>query len=379
MAYMISVMMSGQEMEEHLHVLCLTQAEAAQLLGVSPRTVTRWCTADDPVSGPAEAALRAWRRLDVRQLAWRPDSVSIQEDDAERIATHRQEAINLDQMIRQVESRGGPQLPWIVSIPDADATLGRVHVSFYKLRGGGFSLSVYSRRDGVHPDLQRDWPLIEDAAFCIAQEFEKHRGRVVALRAIAADVRSKSHVFGKGGPQLLDSAERSERKRDIEEKADQIDALAERAAAGQSTTYRQFAAILTQLTNTGYSPAATSLVSAVARHYVEGRARIRVLLVRSGSHETPVTKAIESDEARVTRLFAGHRLKHLGTRLPVLGESGRLASSSGPDHVVLEIPPGARVAGAEEPGLYLVLDLAPEHVTRTLGSGPSPTRSQAVS
>jgi plasmid maintenance system antidote protein VapI len=357
-------MMSGQEMEEHLQALRLTQAEAAQLLGVSPRTVTRWCTAAEAVTGPAEAALRAWRKLDARQLAWRPDSVSIQEDDAERIATHRQEAINLDQILRRVESRGGPQLPWSVSLPEAEATLGRVHVSFYKLRSGGFSLSVYRRRDGIHPDLQRDWPLVEDAAFCIAQEFEKHRGRAVALKAVAADVRSKSHLFGERGPRLLDAVERAERQRTIEEHADRIDALAERAAAGQPTTYRQFAAIFAALSNADYSPPPASFVSGVARSYAERRARIRILLVRAGSHETPVTKAIESDEAQVRKLVAGHRLKHLGARLPVLGESGRLASYTGPEHVVLEIPPGANIPGTREPGLYLVIDLPPEQVSR---------------
>ena len=32
------------------------------------------------------------------------------EDDAERIATHRQEAINLDGILRRVEARGGPRI-----------------------------------------------------------------------------------------------------------------------------------------------------------------------------------------------------------------------------------------------------------------------------
>jgi len=77
-------------------------------------------------------------------------------------------------------------LPWAVSLPESEATLGRIHVSFYKLQNGGFSLSVYSRRDGVHPDVRRDWPFIEDAVFCIAHEFERHRRRADALKAVAA-------------------------------------------------------------------------------------------------------------------------------------------------------------------------------------------------
>ena len=125
----MKAVMSGQELQEHIQALGLTQAEAAQLLGISPRTVTRWCTEGEEVSGPAEAALRAWRRLDARHLAWRPDSVSIVEDDAERIATHRQEAINLDDILRRVEARGGPQLSWAVSLPESEATLDRIHVS----------------------------------------------------------------------------------------------------------------------------------------------------------------------------------------------------------------------------------------------------------
>lgn len=363
-------MMSVQELQEHIQALGLTQAEAAQLLGVSPRTVTRWCTEGEEVSGPAEAALRAWRRLDARHLAWRPDSVSIVEDDAERIATHRQEAINLDDILRRVEARGGPQLPWAVSLPESEATLDRIHVSFYKLQNGGFSMSVYSRRDGVHPDLQRDWPLVEDAVFCIAQEFEKHGRRAGALKAVAAEIRSKSNIFGQRGPRLLNPGERADRQKAIEAQADQIDALAERAAGGQPTTYRDFNAILSALSNLGYSPPQPSLISAVVRTYVEHRVRVRILFVRSGVHEAPVTKAIEADDAQANRLIAGHRLKHLGARLPVLGESGRLASCTGPEYVVLEIPPGASVWGAQEPGLYLVLDLAPEHVTRTSGFAP---------
>jgi transcriptional regulator with XRE-family HTH domain len=361
---MIRAMMSSQELQEHIQALGLTQAEAAQLLGISPRTVTRWCAEGEEVSGPAEAALRAWRRLDARHLAWRPDSVSIVEDDAERIATHRQEAINLDDIQRRVEARGGPQLSWAVSLPESEATLERIHVSFYKLQNGGFSLSVYTRRDGVHPDLQRDWPLVEDAVFCIAQEFEKHGGRADALKAVAAEIRSKSNIFGQRGPRLLDSEERADRQKAIEAEADQIDALAARAAEGQPTTYRDFNAILSELSNLGYSPPPPSLVSAVARNYVERRARVRILLVRSGAHEAPVTKAIEADEVQANKLVAGHHLEYLGSRLPPIGETSRLASYTGPQHVVLEVSPGANVSGAQEPGLYLVRDMAPERVAR---------------
>lgn len=358
-------MMAAQELQEHIQALGLTQAEAAQLLGISPRTVTRWCAEGEEVSGPAEAALRAWRRLDERHLAWRPDSVSIVEDDAERIAAHRKEAINLDDILRRVEARGGPQLPWAVSIPESEATLGRIHVSFYKPQSGGFSLSVYSRRDGVHPDVQRDWPLVEDAVFCIAQEFEKHGRRADALQAVADAVRSKSHIFDQRGDSLLGPAARIERQQMIQGLADQIDALAQHAAEGQPTTYRQFNVILSELTGLGYSPPPSSLISAVARNHVERRPRVRILLVRSGAHEASVTKAIEADEAQANKLIAGHHLEYLGTRLPQIGETSRLVSYAGPQHVVLEVSPGASVSGAQEPGLYLIRDMVPERLRIT--------------
>jgi transcriptional regulator with XRE-family HTH domain len=315
-------MMTGQEMQEHLQALNLTQAEAAQLLGVSNRTVTRWCGNAEEVSGPAEAALRAWRRLNERHLAWRPDSVSIVEDDTERIAVHRQEAINLDDILRRVEERGGPKLPWTVNLADSEANLGKIHVSFYKLQNGGFSLSVYSRRDGEHPDVKRDWPLIEDAIFCITREFEKHRRQADALRAFADDL----------------------------------------TAVGGATNYRDFNVILSELTGLGYSPPERSLVSAIARAYTDRRARVRILLVRSGSHDEPVTAAIESDEAKANKLVGGRRLRFLGTRLPVIGDNSPMSSFAGPRYVVLEIPVGATVSGAQEPGLYLVHDLAPDRV-----------------
>ena len=51
MAGKLAATMTGQEVQEHLQALGLTQAAAAQLLGVSPRTMTRWCT--DGEEGPA--------------------------------------------------------------------------------------------------------------------------------------------------------------------------------------------------------------------------------------------------------------------------------------------------------------------------------------
>src|SRR5258708_17574993 len=151
-------MMSEMEVLEHFQALRLNQAEAAQLLGVSARTVRRWCDGEE-VSGPAEAALRAWRKLSDRHLAWRPDSVSLIENHPGRIAAHLEHAVGLQSVLERVEARNGPRLFWDVNIPESTATLGHAQVSFYKLQNGGFSVSVYTRRDGVRPDVRRDRPL----------------------------------------------------------------------------------------------------------------------------------------------------------------------------------------------------------------------------
>lgn len=354
--------MPTMELLEHLNHLQLTQAEAAQLLDVSARTVRRWCDGEE-VPGPAEAALRAWRKLAERHLAWRPDSASIVEDNPEGIAAHREHAMGLDAVLRRVEARGGPRLAWDVNIPESQATLGRAQVSFYKLQNGGFSLSVYSRRDGVSPDVRRDWSLIEDATFCIAKEFEKHGRRASALSAIAQDVRSKSHIFGNYGSKLLDPEAKRQRQQTIESLADQIDALAAAAREGHTTSYQQFAAIRSELSKAGFSPPDNAIVSELAKTYVERKPRIRILLVRSAGAETTVTKAIESNEAEANELVSGHRLQFLGARLPALGESNRMQSFKGPDAVVLEVPRGASVLEAQKPGLYLVLDLPPSSIT----------------
>jgi hypothetical protein len=356
MSDMVPDMMSKNDLDAHLSALQLTQTEAAQLLGVSDRTLRRWVDGEE-VPGPAEAALRAWRRLAEGHLPWRPDSTSIVRDDQDQIARMRQHAVDLAGLLRRVEQRGGPRVTWSVSLPESKATLGPVQVSFYNLRNGGFSLSVYTRRD-THPDVERDWPLIEDAAFCIAAEFEKCALRAAALKAVADDVRSKATIFGTRGPDLPDRAAKAQRQQEIENLAREIDALAEEATAGRPTSYQRFAAIYRQLSDAGFSPPDRSLMSAVARSYAERK--VRILFVKSGHHDSPVTKAIDADLPRVNTLIAGRHLKFLGLDMPVLpGETSALSDFAGPDHVVLEVPPGAEIAGAKESGLYLVIGVRP--------------------
>lgn len=168
--------MTSTEIRACLDRLGLSQADAAKLLSVSPRTVRRWSEEPAEIPGPAEQALRAWMRLDRLGLPWRPDCVAIGENDpekiAEQIARYRQHAINLDALLLKVEARGGPAAPWHVDLTKRQATLGPIWVSFYPLVNGAFSPAFYRRGD-VHPDLARDWTLLEDAFACIANAIKK--------------------------------------------------------------------------------------------------------------------------------------------------------------------------------------------------------------
>lgn len=168
--------MTSTEFRTYLDLLGLSQAEAARLLSVSPRTVRRWAEKPVEIPGPAEQAIRAWVRLHRLGHPWRPDDVAIGESDpeeiAEQIALYRQHAIDLDALIQKVEARGGPAAPWHVDLKKRQATLGPVRVSFYPLKKGGFSPASYSRSDD-HPDLERDWTLLEDAFACIFNAINK--------------------------------------------------------------------------------------------------------------------------------------------------------------------------------------------------------------
>lgn len=158
--------------------LGLTQSEAAALLSVDERTIRRWVEDPSTMPGPAEQALRAWRRLHRLGLAWKPTDLPIGEDDTEewakQIALYRQHAIQLDSLLRKVEARGGPKTPWKVDLDGCEATLGHMTVGFYRLANGGFSPSTYRRSDR-HPDLEEDAPLLEDAYACIAKALAEDR------------------------------------------------------------------------------------------------------------------------------------------------------------------------------------------------------------
>jgi transcriptional regulator with XRE-family HTH domain len=160
--------MTGAEFEQYLLRLNLTGIEAAQLLGVTPRTMQRWLDGEDreEIPGPAEQALRAWIKLHDLGIPWKPDSRSIERNDEQQIDAHRRHAVDVAALIAHVQARGGPRMPWNVDHSRCLATLGKIEVSFYKLLNGGFSLANYTRRD-MAPDLGRDRELIEDAAYYI--------------------------------------------------------------------------------------------------------------------------------------------------------------------------------------------------------------------
>jgi hypothetical protein len=162
--------MTAHELNSSLHRLDLEPKEAAQLLGVNPRTFRRWLDNSQEIPVPAERAINAWMQMEALGLAWRPDSVSLVECDSESIAANRNHVIGLTETLERVTKRGGPASPWIVDIEKRCATLGPIKLSFHPLKNGGFSPSFYSRRD-CSPDLKRDQHLIEDAIACIANAY----------------------------------------------------------------------------------------------------------------------------------------------------------------------------------------------------------------
>jgi hypothetical protein len=249
------------DLPETFSFLGIDQDEAAQLLGVSTRTLRRWIEGEE-IPGPAKAALTAWRQLHARHLAWKPDSIAVFEDDQDQIERARKHAEDVAGIIQRVEARGGPKNPWSVNLAKCTATFGPFEVGFYKLQNGGFSFSSYRRKDSS-PDLTRDRPYLEDAAYSIADAFSKAGAGELALKAVAQYVRRHSTVFVVDGPHSLPTAERRRRQREIEAIADKLDALAVEAG-NAGVSYLQFEALLHELHVLGFYPT-IELVSDVAK------------------------------------------------------------------------------------------------------------------
>jgi hypothetical protein len=252
--------MTPNELTDYLTRLNLDPPEAAQLLGVNRRTLRRWFEGEE-VPSLAEAALRAWRTLHDRNLPWKPDSVSLFEDDQKQIELHRQHSINLAEALKIVEERGGPAYQWSVNVSKNSAALGPFEVGFYNLESGSFSISSYLKRDG-RPDPVPDLPFLQDAAFCISKAFEKARAAVPALRAVAVYTRENASAFVTDGARRLTPEQRVGRQQKIEALADKLDELADAAGNGK-VSYEDFEAVLQKLQALGFYPE-ISLISAVA-------------------------------------------------------------------------------------------------------------------
>lgn len=165
------------ELHYRLLRLSLTAKEAARLLSVDVKTVSRWLDGSVEVPGPAQQALRAWERLEERRIPWRPGGLPIQVMDGKEIEDQirlmRQHVVSLDDVIQKVRKRGGPAAPWKVNLQKCEAELtDTMRVHFYPLPNGNFSPSSYVRTD-KEPDYERDLPLIEDAIICIADAVAK--------------------------------------------------------------------------------------------------------------------------------------------------------------------------------------------------------------
>ena len=351
--------MSQVEVRQTLAELQLNQQEAAKLLGVSPRSVRRWLEGE-AIPGPAEGALRAWRQLEARGLAWRPDSVTLYEADREQIAVYRQDAMNLNALLERVSSRGGPRLPWKVNVIEGSATMEWAYLSFYKLQNGGFSPSVYRRSDqDSPPDLHRDRDLIDDALYCIAIEFQKLKRRADALRAVADNIRTNSPHAGTVGAKMLDDAAKQMRQRSIEGHAERLELLAAQTEAGDKTNYQQFEKIRTGLARLGLW-ADRGLVSVVARSFFEGVPKVRLIFMREGRLDNAITWSKELPAETVQDLLKGHKLHFMGDKLrPINSPSHEL---SDPTHVVIHVPIEAEFDSIQGPGYFVVADLNPSQL-----------------
>jgi transcriptional regulator with XRE-family HTH domain len=351
-------MMAAIEVREALAALRLNQEEAASLLGVAPRSVRRWLQGE-VIPGPAEAALRAWLKLDERGLAWRPDSVTLFEHDSEKIAVYRHEAMKLNELLERVNARGGPRLPWKINIAEGQATMEWASLSFYKLRNGGFSPATYRRSDqDASPDLERDRDLIEDGLYCIATAFEKCKRRAGAVRAVAAYVREHPMVGVRGAP-MLGVDEKQECIRNIEGQADRLEMLAAQTELGDKTTYAQFKKINDAIAQSGGSMD-RALLSEVARSFFEGTAKVRVIFLRPGRLDGAITWSKEYAIDEANKIVGGHRLVLMGERLrPISGSSHEF---SDPQHVVVHVPEGVEFQGVDRAGYYVVADLHPAQV-----------------
>ena len=199
--------------------------------------------------GPAEAALRAWRRLHQLHLPWKPDAVSARsgrddEDQVRQIVRAHHVANCSIRVMSEVLARGGPTNPWSVDLVRHRATFGPAEVGFYLLDGGGFSPATYRRLDRrPSPDDMLD---IQDAVYCIAKAFSLARAANQALLAVAEYTRRHARGFVRTGPVLPPDNEIARIQMLIAAQADRLERLAVSAEEG-GARYTQFEQVLDEL------------------------------------------------------------------------------------------------------------------------------------
>jgi transcriptional regulator with XRE-family HTH domain len=174
--------MNAQEFRDGLARLGLSQAEAARLLGVKLRTVQRWAAGRPLVGEPAAQALRAWRRLAEKGLAWRPDSEPVEVEDPVAVAEHRRAALGLEVLLHPVSGqRGGWRRRWRINIERRRATSPAMVVYFNRLADGSFLPASYRRLGGLG-EAPGDRLLLEEATAA----FLEAAARVEAASGTAA-------------------------------------------------------------------------------------------------------------------------------------------------------------------------------------------------
>lgn len=146
--------MTPKQLSDALDYLGLNQVEAGKLLQVTARSVNRWYRTGG-IPRHAANVLDAWCKLKRNAMSWRPGAVALGMPSGE-----------VDQIIKEVQDRGGAASPWAVDVEREEARLGPIQISFSR-SGSTFWPLSYERSD-ASPDLDRDRHLIEDGICRIA-------------------------------------------------------------------------------------------------------------------------------------------------------------------------------------------------------------------
>jgi len=170
--------MNSGRLKESISLLGIDHQELANFLEVNSRTVKRWLSDEIPVPTGIRRLLEAWTILHRMGLPWRPDGAKFTSTNVikQQIALHNQTVLELAEVIKKVQKRGGAAAPWVVDLNTKRASLEKMWVSFYMLPSGGFVPQSYGRLDR-DIDLERDRSILEDAFVCIAEKIAVQRKR----------------------------------------------------------------------------------------------------------------------------------------------------------------------------------------------------------